>query len=228
MRMEERVKQHTNFAPVIQPNANLGLLQGDFAEVIEVPNWLMLSQGHHPQWACTNSVSPYKGLGSSQRTSHQTTAGSTTELAFSVFLPDCLWTRAAAYAQDYRLPKTLPSQLPILWIQTCLTSPYIHVEQHGCNLSLNCISYWFSFSSEGRLNGEWLYVYHRFTIRIERDSWKSMETQASQILLWVQITRDTDWVSRSGWGLRVCIPNKLPVDTNTADQWTQFNQQEPS
>ena len=149
MRMEERVKQHTNFAPVIQPNANLGLLQGDFAEVIEVPNWLMLSQGHHPQWACTNSVSPYKGLGSSQRTSHQTTAGSTTELAFSVFLPDCLWTRAAAYAQDYRLPKTVPSQLPILWIQTCLTSPYIHVEQHGCNLSLNCISYWFSFSSEG-------------------------------------------------------------------------------
>lgn len=85
MRMEERVKQHTNFAPVIQPNANLGLLQGDFAEVIEVPNWLMLSQGHHPQWACTNSVSPYKGLGSSQRTSHQTTAGSTTELAFSMF-----------------------------------------------------------------------------------------------------------------------------------------------
>ena len=47
-----------NFAPVIQPNANLGLLQGDFANVIEVPNWLMLSQGHHPQWAGTNLVSP--------------------------------------------------------------------------------------------------------------------------------------------------------------------------
>ena len=24
---------------------------------------------------------------------------------------------------------TVPSQVPILWIQTCLTSPYIHVDQ---------------------------------------------------------------------------------------------------
>lgn len=37
MRIEEKVKQYTNFAPVIQPNANLGLQQGDFADVIEVP-----------------------------------------------------------------------------------------------------------------------------------------------------------------------------------------------